>query len=83
MKTRTTFGGDMIWLEQRSWPLDLAGKPLIVKRGDADSQRQPVGSATPPYSSNRSLLPSLPFGAIDASGATACKPGSRKRLTIG
>ena len=35
------------------------------------------------YSSNRSLIPSLPFGAIDASGAAAGRPGSRKRLTMG
>jgi hypothetical protein len=35
------------------------------------------------YSSNRSLIPSLPFGAIDASGAAAGRPGSRNRLTMG
>ena len=36
-----------------------------------------------PYSSNLSPPPSLPLGAIAASGATAGLPGSRKRLTIG
>jgi hypothetical protein len=39
--------------------------------------------SAPPYSSNRSLIPSLPFGAMEASGVAAGKPGSRKRLTMG
>ena len=45
--------------------------------------RRAARRKTPAYSSNRSLVPADFFGAIEASGACAGSPGSRKRLTIG
>jgi len=79
---RCLSGSQRAHLRQDGAPIaELVGVPRRARRAAHTGETK--GAAPAAYSSNRSLVPACPFGAIEASGACSGEPESRKRLTIG